>query len=70
MEDFLKLQQQLPNPVVIQEKFLSENAMEIMEDINLSILYIDPTEKFVDKYIGTAVEMKRLFKVVSRGFFF
>ena len=36
--------------------------MEILEDINLGTLYIDPTEKFMDEYVGTAVEMKGYLK--------
>ena len=44
------------------KKVSSETVMEILEDINLRMLYIDPTEKFMDKYVGTAVEMKGLFK--------
>ena len=35
--------------------------MEILEGINLRMLNIDPTQKFIVEYIGTAVEIKGLF---------
>ena len=46
-DSFKRLQEQLPNPVVIQEKVFSEYAMEILEDINLRSLSINPKEKFI-----------------------
>ena len=62
VEEFLRLQENLPNQVIVQDKVSTDNAMEILEDINLKSLYIDPTEKFMDEYVGTALEMKGLFK--------
>ena len=62
VEEFLRLQEKLPNQVIIQDKVSTDNAMEILEDINLRSLYIDQTEKFMDEYVGTALEMKGLFK--------
>ena len=37
--------------------------MDIQEDVVLRSLYIDPTEQFMEEYVGTALEMKGWFKI-------
>jgi hypothetical protein len=60
VEEFLSLQEKIPQQVAIQERALSEaiaGKMVISEDnVELKPLYIDPTEKFMDNYVGTGKE--------------
>ena len=67
VEEFLSLQEKIPQQIAIQEKALSEEITDKMviieDDVELKLLYIAPTEKFMDEYVGTLLEMKGLFKV-------
>ena len=37
--------------------------MDIQEDLQLREVHIDPVERFRDEYVGTATELRGLFKI-------
>ena len=67
VEEFLNVQEQIPttvqpvhrNPVNEEMK----DNMEISEELSLRDLHIDPMERFMDEFVGTATELRGLFKI-------
>jgi len=37
--------------------------MEVATDLMLQELYVDPVEKFMDEFVGSATELRGLFKI-------
>ena len=63
--EFLSLQEKVPQQNAFQEKSLSKantDKMLIQGDVDLRSLYSDPTEQFMEEYVGTSRKMKGLFK--------
>ena len=67
VEEFLNLQEQVNTTIQpvnrnpVQEE--NKDNMDINEEITLRDLYIDPVEKFMDEFTGTATELRGLFKI-------
>ena len=67
VEEFVNLQEQ--NITAVQPAIRNQPATEQKEDMEISTdlvlreLYVDPVEKFMDEFVGTATELKGLFKI-------
>ena len=68
VEEFLNLQEQNATAVqlVIRNATATEQSrdnMEVTTDLVLRELHVDPVEKFMDEFVGTAIELRGLFKI-------
>jgi len=67
VEEFVNLQEQNATTVqpVIRNETITEQKdnMEVTTDLMLRELYVDPVEKFMDEFTGSATELRGLFRV-------
>ena len=67
VEEFVTLQEQnatAVQPVIRNEPITEEkDNMEITTEMELRNLYVDPVEKFMDEFAGSATELRGLFRV-------
>ena len=67
VEEFVNLQEQ--NATAVQPVIRNEPAteqkdnMEVTTDLVLRDLYVDPVERFMDEFVGTAKDLRGLFKI-------
>ena len=72
VEELIRLEEQAPQRTNVARNdetrripATNEDQMEIQEARNLRELYVDPMEKFMDEYVGTATELRGRFKIHS-----
>ena len=67
VEEFIALQEQnatTVQPVITNEPRTEEiDNMEVTTDVSLRELYVDPVEKFMNEFKGSASELRGLFRI-------
>ena len=66
VDEFVALQEQnatAVQPVIRNETITEEKDMEVTTEMELRNLYVDPVEKFMDEFAGSATELRGLFRV-------
>ena len=67
VEEFMNLQEQnatAVQPVIRNEPTTEQrDNMEVTTDLVLRDLYVDPVERFMDEFVGTAKDLRGLFKI-------